>query len=172
MKRGMTIFAQFAAGLLFGAGLVVSGILDPDKVLNFLDVASIPAGTWDASLAFVTSGAIAVTFVGFRLVMRRSQPIFGDRFHLLTASEIDGRILQGPAMFGIGWGLAGLCPGPALTALGTGSLSAVIFVASMVIGMIGARWLAARQEDPTRPDPSLREPKTQTEGQDHAQHST
>lgn len=138
MKRGI---AQFAIGLLFGAGLVVSGMSDPAKVLNFLDVAAIPAGTWDASLAFVKGGAIAVTFVGFRLVMRRGQPFLGDRFHLPTARDIDGRILMGPALFGIGWGLAGFCPGPALTALGTGSLSAVVFVASMLAGMIGARWL-------------------------------
>lgn len=145
MKNKLALLAQFAIGLLFGAGLVTSGMSDPAKVLNFLDVAVIPAGTWDASLAFVMAGAIAVTYLGFRLVMRRGQPILGDRFHLPTARDIDGRILLGPALFGIGWGLAGFCPGPALTALGTGSLSAVLFVASMMVGMIGARWLAARK---------------------------
>jgi uncharacterized membrane protein YedE/YeeE len=138
----MAILAQFAIGLLFGIGLVVSGMSNPAKVLNFLDLAAIPAGRWDASLAFVMAGAVAVTFVGFRLVLRRSRPVLGDRFHLPTAAGLDSRILLGPAIFGAGWGLAGFCPGPALTALVTGGNRALLFVVAMMIGMAMARWMA------------------------------
>jgi hypothetical protein len=139
----MVILVQFAIGLVFGLGLVVAGMSDPAKVLNFLDLAAIATGGWDASLAFVMAGAIAVTFIGFRLVLRRRQPIFGERFHLPTATELDARILAGPAIFGIGWGLAGFCPGPALTAVLTGGAPAWLFLAAMFAGMAGARWLAA-----------------------------
>ena len=132
----MSILAQFAIGLVFGLGLVIAGMSDPAKVLNFLDLGAIPTGGWDPSLAFVMGGAIAVTFAGFRLVLRRKQPIFGGTFHLPTATDIDARIIAGPALFGVGWGLAGFCPGPALTAL--------IFVVAMLVGMGGARWLANR----------------------------
>ncbi|NUB46712.1 YeeE/YedE family protein [Fertoebacter nigrum] len=141
----MAVLIQFAIGLIFGVGLVVAGMSDPAKVLNFLDFAAIPARTWDASLAFVLGGAVAVTAIGFRLVLRRGQPVFGTAFHLPNARAIDARIITGPAIFGIGWGLAGFCPGPALTALGAGTLPAITFVASMLVGMIAARWLAERQ---------------------------
>lgn len=141
----MTLLIQGAIGLIFGIGLVVSGMSDPAKVLNFLDIAAIPAGTWDASLAFVMAGAIAVTFIGYRLVLRRPAPLFADAFHLPTARRIDARVLIGPAIFGIGWGLAGFCPGPALTALGYGTGKAVTFVIAMIGGMIIARWLSDRQ---------------------------
>jgi uncharacterized membrane protein YedE/YeeE len=134
----MAILLQFAVGLIFGFGLLLSGMSDPAKVLNFLDLGGIASGGWDPSLAFVMAGAVAVTFVGFRLVLRRSQPLFAERFHLPTTRELDVRIIAGPALFGIGWGLAGFCPGPALTALGFGSRAAVIFVAAMFAGM----WLA------------------------------
>ena len=145
MRRVASLTAQFSIGLLFGAGLIVSGMSNPAKVLNFLDIAAISAGTWDASLAFVMAGAIAVTFIGFRLVTRRDRPVFGDTFHLPTAQDIDGRVLAGPAIFGIGWGLAGFCPGPAFTALGGGTVDAALFVTSMLIGMVGARWWVNRQ---------------------------
>jgi uncharacterized membrane protein YedE/YeeE len=138
----MAIVLQFAIGLIFGLGLVVSGMSDPAKVLNFLDVAGIRSGTWDPSLAFVMAGAIAVTFVGFDRVLRRPRPLFGERFHLPTKQELDIRIISGPAIFGVGWGLAGFCPGPAFTALGFGTSAAVIFVAAMMVGMLLARWLA------------------------------
>lgn len=144
----MVVLIQFAIGLVFGLGLVVAGMSDPAKVLNFLDLAAIGSGGWDASLAFVMAGAIAVTFIGFRLVLRRSQPIFGGRFHLPTATDLDTRIVAGPAIFGIGWGLAGLCPGPALTALVTGGAPASLFLAAMFAGMAGARFFAARQAMP------------------------
>jgi len=140
----MSILAQFAIGLIFGLGLVIAGMSDPAKVLNFLDLGAIPTGGCDPSLAFVMGGAIAVTFIGFKLVLRRPQPIFGGKFHLPTATAIDARIIAGPAIFGVGWGLAGFCPGPAFTALTTGGNAALIFVAAMLVGMGGARWLANR----------------------------
>jgi uncharacterized protein len=140
----MAILLQFAIGLVFGLGLVVSGMSNPAKVLNFLDLAAIPTGGWDPSLAFVMLGAIAVTAVGFRLVLRRRQPFFAERFHLPGATGIDRRIIAGPAIFGIGWGLAGFCPGPAFTALGIGGGAALLFVAAMLVGMGAARWLANR----------------------------
>jgi uncharacterized membrane protein YedE/YeeE len=140
----MSIFAQFLAGLLFGVGLLVAGMSDPAKVLNFLDLAAIPAGTWDPSLAFVMAGGIAVTMLGFRFVLRRPKPIFAERFSVPTATTIDSRILVGPAIFGVGWGLAGFCPGPALTALGQGSSAATHFVVAMFVGMAAARRLASR----------------------------
>jgi uncharacterized membrane protein YedE/YeeE len=141
----VSVILQFAIGLLFGLGLVIAGMSNPAKVLNFLDLAAIPARTWDPSLAFVMAGAIAVTLVGFRLVFNRPQPIFGERFHLPVASELDVRIISGPAIFGVGWGLAGFCPGPAFTALGGGTTAALNFVAAMLTGMLAARWLANRQ---------------------------
>lgn len=139
----MLILAQFAIGLIFGLGLVIAGMSNPAKVLNFLDVAGIGSGIWDPSLAFVLAGAIAVTFVGYKLVLRRGQPIFGEQFHLPTAQDIDARIIAGPAIFGIGWGLAGFCPGPAFTAM-TSGVPAAIFVAAMLAGMLAARTIASR----------------------------
>jgi uncharacterized membrane protein YedE/YeeE len=140
----MAIVLQFAIGLTFGLGLLISGMSDPAKVLNFLDFAGIGAGTWDPSLAFVMAGAIAVTFIGFEWVLRQPRPFFGEEFHLPVKRELDLRIISGPAIFGVGWGLAGFCPGPAFTALGFGSAAAVMFVAAMMAGMLFARWLANR----------------------------
>ena len=140
----MSALAQFAIGLIFGIGLVVAGMFDPAKVLNFLDLAAIPAGTWDPSLAFVLPGGIAVAFVGYRYVLKWPRPILADRFHLPAASAIDARVVVGPAIFGVGWGLAGLCPGPAFTALGGGSAAAVAFAVAMMAGMLAARRLAER----------------------------
>jgi uncharacterized membrane protein YedE/YeeE len=138
----MTILVQFAIGLLFGVGLIVSGMSNPAKVLNFLDLGGIPAGAWDASLAFVMAGAVIVTFIGFRHVLKLARPVFAERFYMPTRSDIDPKIIVGPAIFGIGWGLAGFCPGPALTALGFGSTAAVIFVVAMSVGMVLARFIA------------------------------
>jgi uncharacterized membrane protein YedE/YeeE len=137
----MAIVLQFIVGLVFGFGLLLSGMSDPAKVLNFLDLGGIASGHWDPSLAFVMAGAVAVTFAGFRFVLRRSRPLFAERFHLPTKRELDLRIVAGPAIFGVGWGLAGFCPGPALTALGFGSRAAVLFVAAMLTGMWLARFL-------------------------------
>ena len=134
----MSFIVNLGLGLLFGIGLVVSGMSDPAKVLNFLDL----AGTWDPSLAFVMGGAVIVAFVGYRLVLRRAAPISGDTFHLPTREDIDGRILAGPAIFGIGWGLGGFCPGPALTALGLAAPGTLAFVPAMLAGMWIARVVA------------------------------
>ncbi|MBE0701672.1 MAG: DUF6691 family protein [Mesorhizobium sp.] len=140
----MSFLINLALGLLFGVGLLVSGMSDPAKVLNFLDL----AGTWDPSLAFVMGGAVLVAFVGYRLVLARGEPIAGDRFHLPTRNDIDARILAGPALFGIGWGLGGFCPGPALTALGLGATGTLAFIPAMILGMWAARLLGEGSASP------------------------
>lgn len=134
----MSFLVNLALGLLFGIGLVISGMADPAKVLNFLDL----FGTWDPSLAFVMAGAIFVAFFGYRVVLRRERPVAASAFHLPGRTDIDGRVLVGPAIFGIGWGLGGFCPGPALTALGLGATGTLAFVPAMLIGMWAARLLA------------------------------
>jgi uncharacterized protein len=141
----MSLFVQFLIGLLFGSGLVVAGMSDPAKVQNFLDLAAIPTGGWDPSLAFVMGAGTLVTYFGYRFVLKGKQPIFDTQFHLPKAKHIDAPIVVGPAIFGIGWGLGGFCPGPAFTALGTGSTQAMTFVVAMLIGMVAARVLALRQ---------------------------
>ena len=144
MRSTISILAQFAIGLLFGTGLVIAGMSDPAKVLNFLDLAAIQTGGWDPSLAFVMAGGIGVAFIGFKLVLKRPKPVFDTAFHLPTATGLDARIFLGPAIFGVGWGLVGLCPGPAFTALATGGSAALVFVLAMLVGMGCARWLAQR----------------------------
>jgi uncharacterized membrane protein YedE/YeeE len=121
-----------AAGVLFGAGLVVSGMTLPSKVIGFLDV----TGRWDASLALVMVGAIGVHAVLYRLIRRRSSPLFDVRFHVPTRSDLDGKLVAGAALFGVGWGLGGFCPGPGLVSLAAGHGGAVVFVAAMVLGML------------------------------------
>jgi uncharacterized membrane protein YedE/YeeE len=140
----MAVLVQFIIGVIFGLGLVLSGMSDPAKVLNFLDFAAIRTGSWDPSLAFVIAGAIAVTFAGYKLALKRTQPILGEKFYLPTRDDIDARVIAGPAIFGIGWGLSGFCPGPAITALGFGTKAAVIFVIAMLAGMWLARFIASR----------------------------
>lgn len=127
----MPILTSLLAGLVFGLGLILSGMADPAKVLGFLDL----AGPWDPSLALVMVGAIAVGLVAFALVKRRDTTLLGLAFKLPTASHIDGRLVGGSLMFGAGWGLAGFCPGPALVALGMGEIKALVFVAAMLVGM-------------------------------------
>ncbi|MBX3185830.1 MAG: YeeE/YedE family protein [Labilithrix sp.] len=122
----------FVSGALFAVGLAISGMTKPSKVAGFLDL----AGAWDASLAFVMVGAIAVHFVAYRLVIRRAAPLFGARFELPAQTRIDGRLLAGAAIFGVGWGLGGFCPGPALVTAGSGSVAALVFVAGMTAAMI------------------------------------
>lgn len=140
----MPVLLQFVIGLIFGMGLLISGMSDPAKVLNFLDLGGIRAGIWDPSLAFVMAAAIAVTFTGYKLVLKRSQPLFAEKFQLPGKADIDPRVIVGPAIFGVGWGLAGFCPGPALTALGFGKPAALLFVAAMLAGMVLARRIANR----------------------------
>jgi hypothetical protein len=145
----MSLLVQFIVGLIFGTGLVIAGMSDPAKVLNFLDIAAIPTGGWDPSLAFVMAAGTLVTFVGYRYVLRRQSPIFDSQFHLPHAKNINAPVIVGPALFGIGWGLAGFCPGPAFTALSTGSGNAIIFVLTMLAGMFAARQLALKSIGPS-----------------------
>jgi uncharacterized membrane protein YedE/YeeE len=118
------------AGFVFGTGLWISGMANPKKVLGFLDV----TGNWDASLMLVMAGAVTVTLAGFRLVLARSKPLFSRAFELPTRKDIDLPLVAGAAIFGIGWGTAGYCPGPALTALATLSSESIVFVAAMLVG--------------------------------------
>lgn len=119
-----------AAGALFGVGLLVAGMTDPAKVKGFLDV----TGAWDASLAFVMVGAIGVHLALLRRITRLANPLFDARFHLPSRRDIDGRLLAGAAIFGVGWGLGGVCPGPSFVLAGTGSAYALVFVAAMGVG--------------------------------------
>jgi uncharacterized protein len=138
----MSLIVQFFIGLLFGTGLVVSGMSNPEKVLSFLDLAAVRSGQWDPSLAFVMAAGVIVTFLGYKFVLKRERPVFAGQFHLPHAKGIDAPIVVGPAIFGVGWGLAGFCPGPAFTAVGTGSRGAIVFVVAMIGGMLAARLLA------------------------------
>ena len=128
----ISILSALVTGLIFGLGLILSGMGNPAKVQNFLDF----FGTWDPSLAFVMIGAIAVAFVAFMFAKRRKTALLGEPMQLPTSSAIDARLLIGSAMFGIGWGLAGFCPGPALMNLLTMHSEVVIFVAAMIVGML------------------------------------
>lgn len=127
----MTQVFAFAAGLLFGLGLIVAGMTNPAKILGFLDV----AGKWDPSLAFVMAGAIAVGVVAFALARRRTVSALGLPMRLPSAGAIDARLVGGSLLFGVGWGLAGFCPGPAIVALGAGYAKAAVFVVAMLLGM-------------------------------------
>ena len=133
------IFALFT-GLIFGVGIAVSGMMDPAKVLNFFDI----AGTWDPSLAFVMGGALPVTFFGYRLAWRRTTPLFGGHFQLPSATAIDIRLVGGSALFGVGWGIAGFCPGAAIPALGTGRWEVALFLISVIAGFVLRRVFFAR----------------------------
>lgn len=125
-----------ASGLLFGVGLAVGGMTLPSKVAGFLDF----TGSWDPTLMFVMGGAVAVHAVVYRLVRGRRAPIFAERFHLPTRADLDARLILGAAIFGLGWGLGGYCPGPAVVSLVSGQLEVIAFVAAMIGGM----WIAGR----------------------------
>jgi uncharacterized protein len=127
------------AGTVFGVGLAVAQMVDPLKVLAFLDV----AGAWDASLMFVLGGAVLLSALAFRYVLRRPAPLFDARFHLGTQRVLDAPLLGGAVLFGIGWGLAGYCPGPALASLGFGNTEMLWFLPAMLAGMALQRWRAA-----------------------------
>ena len=126
------IGSSFVSGVLFGAGLTISQMVNPRKVTDFLDF----FGNWDPSLAFVMGGALLVTALGFQIVLRRSHPLFVAEFHLPSGKRIDAPLVGGAALFGVGWGLAGFCPGPAVASLAYGLWQSVVFVAAMVIGML------------------------------------
>ena len=127
----MNLLSAFAAGLVFGVGLILSGMTDPGKVIGFLDL----AGNWDPSLAFVMGGAILVGVFAFALAAKRARAFFGGAMHLPHKRDIDNRLVAGSLVFGIGWGLAGFCPGPALVSFGSGVDKAAVFVAAMLGGM-------------------------------------
>ena len=145
----MYVVTSLLAGLVFGLGLIVSGMANPAKVLGFLDL----AGHWDPSLAFVMAGAIAVGFFAFAVAGKRTRSFLGAEMKLSTARHIDRRLVGGGLLFGIGWGVAGFCPGPALVALGMGEGKAVIFVAAMLAGM-GAFELLERRKYPSKSSPA------------------
>jgi uncharacterized membrane protein YedE/YeeE len=126
------VISALVSGLIFGIGLTVSGMTNPAKVLGFLDL----AGDWDPSLAFVMAGGAITALVGFRLVGRRAQPLFARDFPAPAGTAVDGRLIGGAAVFGLGWGLIGLCPGPAITALVLAPLPAALFVGGMIVGML------------------------------------
>ncbi|MGE0668037.1 MAG: DUF6691 family protein [Sphingomonadales bacterium] len=126
------ILSALLCGLLFGVGLAVSGMVNPAKVLGFLDI----TGRWDPSLIFVMAGGVVVFAIGFRLATRRAGPLFAAKFEIPTRRDIDSKLVAGAALFGIGWGLAGFCPGPALTGLAFGMTEVYVFVAAMVAGSL------------------------------------
>jgi uncharacterized membrane protein YedE/YeeE len=137
-RRQMLV--AFVSGLLFAIGLGIAGMTNPHKVLAFLDV----FGDWDPSLMFVMAGAILVYAPVYRLLRAREVPTFADRFHWPTRTDIDAKLVIGSAMFGIGWGLSGLCPGPALVAVATGATPFLVFGAAMLVGMLAHRSLTKK----------------------------
>lgn len=138
----MTVLASLLAGLVFGLGLIVSGMADPAKVLGFLDL----GGAWDPSLAFVMAGAIAVGALAFAVARKRTVSFLGATMKLPTSRDIDGRLVIGSVVFGIGWGVAGFCPGPGLVALGMGEFKALVFVVAMLAGMAAFELLERRRQ--------------------------
>ncbi len=141
MKRTLV---AFGSGLLFALGLGFAGMLQPSKIVGFLDF----TGAWDASLAFVMVGGIGVLMLAQVAARRLGKPLLAESFPVLKRNEIDGRLFAGAALFGIGWGLGGYCPGPAVTSCGAGLRAAALFVPAMVAGMGLVRWLDARRKAP------------------------
>lgn len=136
--------SEFSVGLVFGLGLIISGMTDPGKVLGFLDL----AGPWDPSLALVMGGAVLVGLLAFALARKRSTSVLGGPMQLPTARHIDRRLVLGSLLFGVGWGIAGFCPGPAIVSLGAGEPKAVVFVLAMLAGMGIFEWLEGRKKMP------------------------
>ena len=148
----MRAFSALAAGALFGVGLLTSGMVRPDKVLGFLDV----AGQWDPSLAWVMVGAIGVHLLLRRLILRRTRPLLSSSFHLPSKRRIDSQLIAGAAIFGVGWGLGGYCPGPSLVTAATGTLSPLLFVGGMLLGMVLTKRLTSPKSSlPAPADSSL-----------------
>jgi len=129
--------SEFIVGLLFGWGLLISGMTDPGKVIGFLDL----AGVWDPSLAMVMGGAIAVGFFAFGTAKKRTSNFLGGALHLPTSRDIDKRLLLGSLLFGAGWGLAGFCPGPGIVSMAAGQPKAAVFVVAMIAGMLVFEWV-------------------------------
>jgi len=137
-----TVFTSLLAGLVFGLGLILSGMANPAKVLGFLDL----AGAWDPSLAFVMAGAIAVAAPAFAFAKQRTATLLGAAMKLPGSRDIDRRLVMGSVLFGIGWGVAGFCPGPGLVALGMGEIKALVFVGAMLAGMGIFEWIERRKQ--------------------------
>jgi len=128
------------AGIIFGLGLALSQMIDPNKVLNFLDI----SGDWDPSLAFVMMGALAVTMITFRFILKRPAPVFESSFHVSKQSIINKSLIMGAAVFGIGWGMTGYCPGPAVASLGLFSMESVLMVVAIYAGFFAERYLVRK----------------------------
>ena len=124
-----------ASGLIFGIGLTISGMVNPSKIINFLDL----AGAFDATLIFVMGGAVIVTAIGYYVVLKQKRPLFAERFHLPTVKDIDLRLVGGSALFGVGWGLSGFCPGPAIASLAFGHKESLVMLVAMAVGALLAR---------------------------------
>lgn len=146
----MRTFLTFLIGVVFGTGIALSGMANPAKVINFFDI----AGSWDPSLAFVMGGALIVTFIGYRLVLARPAPILEQRFDIPANRTLDARLLGGSAIFGVGWGIAGFCPGGALPALGTLDSQVILFVGALIVGMLVTRLLISRSVVIARQNPA------------------
>ena len=145
MRKHFGLVSQYAIGVLFGWGLIISGMSNPKKVLGFLDL----AGSWDPSLIFVMVGAILVGLGGFYVVSKRSEAFFGGALHVPTRRDITKPLVIGSFVFGIGWGIAGICPGPAIVALGAGYLKAFVFIVAMLVGMkVFERFFSAHKQKP------------------------
>jgi uncharacterized membrane protein YedE/YeeE len=138
---GLRLLAAGLSGLVFGFGLALSGMLDPARVLGFLDV----FGAWNPSLAFVLGGAVATASIGAWLSRRLPRPAFDESFHLPQTREIDGKLLGGAAIFGVGWGMAGLCPGPAVASITLGVPATLVFLVAMLAGMAIHDWNVTRR---------------------------
>ena len=136
----MRSLSVLIAGALFGAGVTLSGMVNPVKVLNFMDL----FGIFDPTLIFVMGAGLLVTLIGYQLVFKRAKPLFDTQFFLPDTNLIDARLVGGAALFGLGWGLSGFCPGPAIASLVFGHMESFIFVAAMAAGMIAARFAVAR----------------------------
>ena len=147
----MRALASLVCGFIFGCGLFISGMIRPDKVLGFLDVLAIPSGNWDPSLAIVMGVALVVTAGGYALARRRA-PLIEAKSQWPTHKLIDGPLVVGSVLFGIGWGLVGLCPGPAIENLATLSPGVIVFVVAMAVGMLGHDLLPARTAAPAAQD--------------------
>jgi len=153
----MPLLTAFIAGLLFASGLILSGMTNPAKVLAFIDI----AGRWDPSLAFVMVGAILVAAIAFRVGGARARTMFGGAIHLPGAKHVDARLVAGSVTFGVGWGLIGYCPGPALASLGVAGWPALLFVAAMIAGMVlfeSVERLAAWRASRNHPQPATELP--------------
>lgn len=133
----MRLVVAYLIGLVFGVGIVISGMANPAKVLNFFDV----AGTWDPSLVFVMGGAVLVAAVGYFFVLKRPMPVLDSKFHLPVVREVNLPLVAGSATFGVGWGIAGFCPGGAIPAIGTGRSEVLIFMVALLAGILTANFV-------------------------------